>query len=131
MCLFVKDFDLKIAKEDICVYKIIIILSNKLVTPYRGMEIDSNITYKSELILEPLKNRVISKKVNIGLHSFESIKACKNIRLYDFMNAANVKIYACTIPKGSHYYIGNFIGKLGKATSYASDALIYNEDIEL
>ena len=127
MCLRVSDFDVKVAKEDIHLYKLIVESNDRLYTPYRWYEIKVDTEYISDLILEPIKN-TIKRKVNIGLHSIKDIKACKNIRLYDFKNASNVKIYACTIPKGSKYYIGTFTGIYGKAESYASDTLIYNED---
>lgn len=69
-------------------------------------------TYESKLIKE------IGAFVNVGIHSFESLNSAKC--------DGKGKYVKCIIPKGSHYYEGDF----NDFVSYASDKLTYVELVE-
>lgn len=117
----------KTAKEDIIVYKGLFPrncdfknLSSEskklifnLVTPYQDMNVEIGKTYKSEFSIDNCKYTINIEK---GIHSFKEIDPCKKI--------ASI-VVKCRIPKGSKYYVGNFIGD----KSYASDTLEYLEII--
>ena len=78
-------------------------------TPYQNAIIEIGETYQSELEI----NELI--EVHIGLHSFA--------KLTDAINNGDGVYVKCIIPKGSHYFIGDFFDSI----SYASDKITYLE----
>lgn len=127
MCLSINAGDEPIiAEEDIIVYKYLhqkIKADNSLGairTPYKKSIVKIGETYKSKL-----------KKINdegdyiitLGLHSFADLKNCRMDAISWYQEKFKTLYVKCVIPKGSQYYVGQFIG----ATSFASDTIKYLE----
>lgn len=112
MCLYLENNEVnaKIAEKDIKCYKVIKRLDDgSYETPYRNYPIEIGETYESRLILDEGYN---FPKIEIGLHSFKSLKFCKkNIATLKFLIPFNENEYfiaECIIPKGGEYYEGKF-----------------------
>lgn len=118
MCLILeKDSPVKLAKNDIICYKLLIKNAGKYYTPYRDYRIIIGQTYMSKL---ELFQRDTYDKIEDGLHSYANLSDVSE--LYE---ASSYYIVKCCIPKGSCYYQGIFNSK----DSYASDCLRYDEII--
>ena len=67
-----------------------------------------------------------SSYITKGLHSFAILHDCMNdANSWAFTNNKTVLV-KCVIPKGSCYYVGEF----GGDKSYASDKLVYVEELK-
>lgn len=119
MCLELKEnAKLQIAKKDITCYKVIRESDdNNFLTPYCFFEVKIGETYTSELV-------ILRGYVYEGLHSFKYLKGARE-ELKEW-NRKYYRIAKCIIPKGSSYYIGDFVNGI----SYASDKLTYIEIIK-
>lgn len=120
MCLIVhKDTEIKIAKEDITVYKMVKLHNENYVTPYLFF------LYKKDKIYSISKSLCLSDKKGPGFDRRELIIVSKSlipkkdlrwiyegfhfsftkIRLYDCYYIDS-RIIKCIIPKGSKYIVG-------------------------
>lgn len=120
MCLIVhKDTEIKIAKEDIIVYKMVKLHNEDYVTPYLSF------LYKKDKIYSTSKSLCLSDKKDPGFDRRELIIVSKSLipkkdlrwiyegfhfsftkaRLYDCYYIDS-RIVKCTIPKGSKYIVG-------------------------
>lgn len=86
------------------------------ITPYRGMIVEKNIVYKSDLELHTSPYDTSIMAVHKGLHSYIKVDMPYNSEI----------LFECTIPKGSKYYVGKFCG----TGAYASDHLIYKRVLD-
>jgi len=130
MCLVLKkDQKAIVAEEDIVVYKMF--EKNNTTGAYRsfykGVAVEFNKEYTSELIVEKFKGMYIYMYmdiycINIGLHAFTSIDdvldSCNYAPLMSGYTGVLVK---CIIPKGSTYYENN--------DQCASDKMFYTDEI--
>lgn len=119
MCLTVnKGATFKVAQEDITVYKIGLIHDNEYVSKYRGYgykkgEIQPHVILKTYPLGFQLERQIYE-----GYHSFTSLKEA-NIHTRE---DGSEKIGIFTIPKGSLYIEGTFVG----TKNYVSETIIFN-----
>ncbi len=107
-----------IAKEDMIVYKVVILKDEKLLTPFQMMEVEIGKTYKSLL-----SKRSKDATVSVGLHTIAHYTDAKRWECA----AENQIVVKCIIPKRSHYHCGDYWIGGGYRTSYASTRLRYVE----
>jgi len=108
------------ASKDKTVYKLVVrtLFSKELVTSFQASLIHIGKEYYSDLISDN------DGYISIGLHSFKKMEDA------DIMARGWGEIVVkCTIPKGAHYYAGEFliIDGNGARKSYASDRIRYDE----
>ena len=127
MCLYTKQWESKIAEEDITCYKV---LTEDLKSPCYGQQYELGKLIKSELVLtsKPLYNCV-----NEGLHTYsdkgDAIRtvysrwAIQN-NWTDVYEISAPIVVECVIPKGSEYYAGKPFVWLQTSILYASAQLI-------
>lgn len=140
MCLYVKDYNPKVAKKDIVCYKLLRenieypSETKRYYTPFQDLKIilGQEVKAKGGLqkgtrkIFEWSSNREYRKLIYSGvIHTFKTFKDVEDFMLkfasqYDAKNAVVVR---CVIPKGTEYYEGIFESTGLK--SYASKKLIY------
>jgi hypothetical protein len=127
MCLTTPRFFAKrrVAKQDITVWKFMLQneYSKQLYAYYRlGFEYHVGKSYEADLD-KPVKSDGFFQNgyVNKGLHSLSSYRDALHASRKD--NQSSIVIVRCTIPKGSEYYVGDWEGYKG----YASSALIVDE----
>lgn len=131
MCLtvYAENFDARVAEEDIVCYKVLDALrchdgSVEMFSPYYGYEYTPNLLVESDLEhdgwqLDSL-NGLSFFEIEKGLHSFVTFSGA-DYEVGDSVDfLKNAQIFAAIIPKGSEYYVGDFVSQ----QSYASSALI-------
>ena len=120
MCLEnVKNKRAKIASEDIPCFKVLDkwkYPTPHFVTPYQYKKIVLGYTYTSVLDTPDWANRVEQ-----GLHAFLTLEQAKAMCKHEH----NRVIVKCIIPKGSKYYIGEFMNNYGM-TAITASALKYS-----
>jgi len=94
----------KIAENDIIVYKFIININDKLLTPYYDDKIKIGKKYHSKLKFNYYNN------ITVGLHSFKNYLDTLLASKYyiGYFDNPDIKIVKCIIPKKSIYYEGVF-----------------------
>lgn len=120
MCLKINgNVNPKTARKDITCYKVVICVGDRLLTPFKGVDVKRKVRYVSTL------DRVYHNEIEKGLHSCKYwIGAYRLKRMFN--EYRKVKIIRCKIPKGSTYYEGKFDTLNGDIKSYASDTIIYS-----
>jgi hypothetical protein len=129
MCLYTKQWESKIAEEDITCYKA---LTKDLKSPCFGQQYKLDKLIKSKLVRNPDDYIALNDTIiNEGLHTYKD--KCDAIDTVHFRwfcvnNWTNEvhEVYApvvveCIIPKGSEYYIGE---DRERCKQYASNQLI-------
>lgn len=117
------------AKKDIpCVKIVIKNLSGNWVTPYQRELVNPGLI-KSDLIVTMSKFRFRPnyRIVEIGLHSIVPDAEVLIAGELSWFSSYKAKAVNCIIPKGAKYILGHFEGH--DYNSYASDQLIYPEDV--
>lgn len=138
MCLRTKQNTPLIAEEDITVYKVVQFITDKAKSAEIGKPFSYYVgafrdeyVYEMDTVLESglhYEEPCYGESegfVHKGFHSLQSVT--DTTKLMNFMRGqkwfsddAEPLIIACTIPKGSEYYVGDF----DKKVSYASNKLI-------
>lgn len=132
MCLYTKQTEPEIAKEDIVCYKYYGVLKEcgrtKLMSSYRGAPApDLNEVAHTDLDETSKVFYWEDKKYNIvdkGFHSFKNLDDIKEELIFRDMDFVAFK---CIIPKGSKFYLGIFKYFL----SYCSDQIKLINTVEL
>ena len=116
MCLEIKrDQKAEIAEEDIIVYKYLIEDDKgQFTTSFQYADVKIGETYTSELIIS-------NNEVYNGLHSYANERNAERQAI-----SYREVLVQCTIPKGSIFYTGEFVG----SKSYASNVLRYDHVIK-
>lgn len=135
MCLETAAFFAKrrVAKEDITVWKFMlskrIETSNLLLFAYYrfGFQYKLGRTYEGELDTpRKWKGFFHTGSINKGFHSLSSYREALHASKKD--NVEDAVVVRCTIPKGSEYYVGNWEGYKGYAsTSIRIDEVVPHE----
>jgi hypothetical protein len=122
MCLEIKKGQrVKIAKEDITCYKVLLCKDKSWYTFYKRMKIHPGSICRSDITI--LKSDFYST-IYEALHSFTSLGVANDF-VYCRVKPSSSIIVECIIPKGAKYYIGTFEDS---DDSYASDTLVYPEE---
>ena len=124
MCLYVKKgkFELKIAQEDIVVYKILAKRTCFIISPYQGFVYEIGKKYKTRI--EPQFHGTYYS-IGKGFHSFlrEEDVWSEKMRIQDFNSTYGC--FRCVIPKGSHIVYGTY----GSKDSVVSEAIKVVEEV--
>ena len=134
MCLYTKQTEPEIAKEDIVCYKYYGVLKEcgrtKLMSPYRGAPAPdlnevahTDLDETSKVFCRGNTNYNIVDK---GFHSFKNFDDIKEELTY-IGEMADIIVFKCIIPKGSKFYLGIFKYFL----SYCSDQIKLINTVEL
>jgi hypothetical protein len=124
MCLVIAGgTNLQEAKEDIIIYKILMMHNESYYTPFRKQYVNLGHKQVSPLVCH-------TNSVSLGIHTFANLEEAKYESLdpwylYDYVIVKGI------IPKGSHYYEGYFDEAYleRRPLCYASDAAIYQERV--
>lgn len=121
MCLKIRNNEISnklyIAKEDIICYKI---LTEHLISPYRGYKYKFNKLVKAKLklpsiidgiyqfkLIKSVSKTYIISYIGRGLHSYSTINQAKEQTSSWFTGIPRYEIYKCIIPKNSEFYYDN------------------------
>ena len=127
MCLV--DAKIKETTEDIVCYKVYLSSEGKLRAPFMRF-LAPNInevvnTVLDRAYLHKCGSNNLEYMVNRGFHSFKYFEGLT--KELDFWKTYHVRIFKCTIPKGTKYYEGKFAGN----SSYCSESIILKEIINI
>lgn len=103
----------KVALRDIVCYKIFDYSKGRLITPFRGMEIEPTLLTVNggSIRAEDFQTVPITwldgrRNINVGIHSLRKITSYKKMAPY--MNCVLTPVIVrCVIPAGTRYWIGN------------------------
>lgn len=127
MCLYLTKAQnkLKIVRKDIVVYKGVYMRAQQYFTFFRNYCVkpgDVHVSVIDVIDLDGGKGRVEK-----GLHTFATLdQACHSMRMRICYQDCPIFIIKCVIPKGAHYYHGEFDWA---GDAYASDTLVYTDEI--
>ena len=108
MCLYLEQgYKEKIAEEDVVCYKVLMIRSDKYVSPY-NLKYVWNVS-SDNIVTDKYDTPTIDKfsnyyKLRYWFHTFKDL--CDAEELCKFMGRGKNKIFKCVIPKGTAYYEG-------------------------
>lgn len=128
MCMYLKkgDESAKIANRDIVCYKMLKVIDDgRMITPYQKMPCEIGAEYTSKL-----RKNVGKKSVTFGLHTYTS-KAAAFMQYRALTCFGQFVVCKCIIPKGSSYFVGEFLGLSGTLRSYASNRLRIVEEVHM
>ena len=128
MCLYTKQTEPEIAKEDIICYKFYVRYDETLFSPYQesrapeiGIVANTELgrSYRPTDIGSYIHNFLGFKRIDKGFHSFKTLEEVER-EVNKYKREFDLVIFKCIIPRGSSYYKGIFNDRY---ESYCSNSI--------